>query len=145
MINYYLKGLYKTICYKTKSNFSQFFFFQWLLYECFFLFPYQRVSKFENLKILLEIFCQKVIVSKAILTFLEHLKLKLFYACQPWWPIYSAPSFQNLWIRPWFRGLFGDISRNVRKHSTECFMAFLPPFPAFSTFCSPFLGSWFYT
>ena len=37
MINYHIKGLYKA----TKSNFSH-----WLLHKCFFLFPYQSVSKF---------------------------------------------------------------------------------------------------
>ena len=44
IINSHINGLYKTTCYKTKSNFSQFFFSLttvWL----FFLFPYQRVSK----------------------------------------------------------------------------------------------------
>ena len=78
MINYHSKELYKTTCYKTKYNFFQFFFSHWLLCEYFFLFPYQHVSKFwkidkiffekngENLKILTEILCQKLVVSNVI-------------------------------------------------------------------------------
>ena len=38
MINHHFKKLYKTICYKAKYKFSQFFFSHWLLYECFFSF-----------------------------------------------------------------------------------------------------------
>ena len=34
-INYHIKGLYKTTCYKTKSNLSQFFFSHWLLHKSF--------------------------------------------------------------------------------------------------------------
>ena len=34
MINYHIKGLYKTTYYKTKSNFSQFFFSHW--HTCFY-------------------------------------------------------------------------------------------------------------
>ena len=96
MINDHIKGLYKTTCYKTKSNISQFFFSHWPLRKCFFLFPYQCVCKFwkiykihrqtfivykngENLKILIEIFCQKLVVSNVILAFLDHLKPKIFF------------------------------------------------------------------
>ena len=51
----------------------------------------------ENLKILLiEIFRQKLIDSNVILVFLDHLKPKIFFVGQPWWPTYSAPLFQNL-------------------------------------------------
>ena len=46
MINYHIKGLYKTTCYKTKSNFSQFFFSHWLLHKCFFSF---LIKAFVNL------------------------------------------------------------------------------------------------
>ena len=42
----HIKGLYKTNCYKTKSNISQFSFPHWLLHKCFFLFLYQCVCKF---------------------------------------------------------------------------------------------------
>ena len=38
-------------------------------------------------------FRQKFIVSKVILAFLDHLKPKIFFVCQPW--------YQNLWIYPW--------------------------------------------
>ena len=58
MINYHLKGLHKTTCYKTKSNFSQFFFSHWL-YECFF-FTYQSVSKFWKIDKILSIKMEKI-------------------------------------------------------------------------------------
>ena len=84
MINYDFKGLYKTTCYKTKSNFSQFFFSDWLLHKCFFSFLIKAFTDFgklirfhwqasivykngENLKILMQVFCQKLIVSNVIL------------------------------------------------------------------------------
>ena len=51
---------------------------------------------------LTEIFCQKLIVSDVILAFLDHLKPKIFYVGQPWWPTWSSTFFQNLWIRPWY-------------------------------------------
>ena len=47
---------------------------------------------------LTEIFRQKLIVSDVILAFLDHLKPKIFFVGQPWWPTLSATSFQNLWI-----------------------------------------------
>ena len=53
------------------------------------------------MKIPIEIFCQKLIVSNVISAVLDHQKPKIFFAGQPWWPTYSAsPSFKNLWIRP---------------------------------------------
>ena len=75
-ISYHIKGLYKTTCYKTKSNFSQFSF----LIDCcmsVFLFPYENVCNFweidkihqqaffvykigKNLETLIEMFCQKL-------------------------------------------------------------------------------------
>ena len=39
----------------------------------------------ENLKILKEIFSQKLIVSNVILALLDHLKPKIFFVGQPWW------------------------------------------------------------
>ena len=99
MNNYHVKGLYKTTCYKTKSNFSQFFFFYRLLHKCFFSFLIKAFANFEklirfhwqakngeNLKKLIEIFCQKLIASNIILVFLDHLKTKTFFVGQPWWP-----------------------------------------------------------
>ena len=53
----------------------------------------------ENLKMLIEIFCQKLIVSNVILAFLDHLKPKIFFVSQPCWPTKSTTPFQNLWIR----------------------------------------------
>ena len=40
----------------------------------------------EILKILVEIFCQKLLVSNVILAFLDHLKPKISFLSQPWWP-----------------------------------------------------------
>ena len=54
------------------------------------------------MEILKEIFCQKLIVSNFISTFLDQMKPKIG---QPWSPKYSAPLFQNIWIRPFFRYL----------------------------------------
>ena len=48
-INYHLKGLHKTTCYKTKSNFSQFSFSHWLLYDCFSFFHINALVNFEKL------------------------------------------------------------------------------------------------
>ena len=96
MINYHIKGLYKTTCYKTKSNFSQFFFSHWLLHKCFFSFLIKAFANFEklirfhwqafivyknwkNLKMLIQVFCQKLIVSKVILAYLDHLKPNIFF------------------------------------------------------------------
>ena len=86
MINYHIKGLYKTTCYKTKSKFSQFFFSHWLVHKCFFSFLIKAFANFKKLirfrwqdfivykngkklKMLIEIFCQKLIVSNIILAF----------------------------------------------------------------------------
>ena len=38
----------------------------------------------ENLKMLIEIFRQKLIVSNVILAFLDYLKPKIFFVDQPW-------------------------------------------------------------
>ena len=40
----------------------------------------------ENLKILIEIFWQKLIISDIVLVFLDHLKPKIFFVGQPSWP-----------------------------------------------------------
>ena len=96
MISYHIKGLYKTTCSNTKSNFSQFFFSHWRLHKCFFSFLIKALANFEklvrfhwqafivykngeNLKTLIEIFYQKRIVSNVILAFLDHLKPKMFF------------------------------------------------------------------
>ena len=116
MINCHFKRFYKTTWYKIKSNFSQFFFF-WLTVWVFFLFPYQSVSKFwklvdfidkngENLEILIEISCQKLIVSNVISASSDHLKPKIFFAGQPWWPIYSAPFLKISGTAPYNTGAF---------------------------------------
>ena len=76
------------------------------------VFFYQSVCKYhrqafigykngEYLKILIKVFCHKLIVSGVLLAFLDHVKAKIFFVIQPWWLIYSTPplSFENLWIR----------------------------------------------
>ena len=40
----------------------------------------------ENLKTLIEMFRQKLIVSIVILAFLDYLKPKIFFVGQQWWP-----------------------------------------------------------
>ena len=41
-----------------------------------------------------EVFRQKLIVSNIILTVLDHLKSKIFFVIQPWWPTQSTPFFK---------------------------------------------------
>ena len=36
-------------------------------------------------KLLIEIICQKLIISNVILAFLDHPKPKVFFIRQPWW------------------------------------------------------------
>ena len=51
-------------------------------------FHYQAFTIYENaenLKILIEIFLQKLIVSNVVSAFLDHLNPKLFFVGQPWW------------------------------------------------------------
>ena len=103
MINYHIKELYKTTCCKTKCSFSQFFFSHWLLHKCFFSFlikafvNFEKLIRFhwlafivyqngENLKMLIEIFCQEPIVSNVILAFLDYLEPENFFVGPPWWP-----------------------------------------------------------
>ena len=85
-----------------------FLFSYWLLYECFFSLVIKAFASFEklirfyqqaftvykngeNLKILIEIFRQKLLVSNVTLAFLDHLKSKIFFLGQPWWLTCSAP------------------------------------------------------
>ena len=94
---------YRHFLRSVKSNISQFFFFDWALYECFFSFLVKAFVNFEKLvrfhrqafivykngeilKILLDIFCQKLVVSNVILAFLGHMKPKIFFVGQPWCP-----------------------------------------------------------
>ena len=117
ILTYSHKWLCKTTCYKTKSNFSQFFCPHWLLQKRFFSFLIKAFANFEklirfhlqsfsvykdgeNLKMLIEMLRQKLVVSNVIWAFLDHLKLKIFFVSQSWWPTLSATPFQNLWIRP---------------------------------------------
>ena len=58
------------------------------------------ITKRENLIMLIEILCQKLIASIIILAFLDHLKPKIFFVSQAWQPTQSDTPFQNLWIRP---------------------------------------------
>ena len=63
---------------KVFANFQQLIRFHWQTFI--------ENKNGENLKTLIEIFCQKLIVSNVILTFLDHLKPKIFFVGQPWWP-----------------------------------------------------------
>ena len=91
--DWHFKGVYKITCYKKVQLFSVFF-FHWLLYECFFAFfikafvNFEKLIRFhrqafirykygENLKILKEVFHQKLIVSNVILPFQTIWNLKL--------------------------------------------------------------------
>ena len=63
----------------------------------------------------------KTLVSNVILTFLDHLKPKIFFVSQPWGPTQSPPSpsfpshpFQNLWIHLW--GLYTLFAVLDKKH-----------------------------
>ena len=90
-----LKHFIKELVIK-KSNFLQFFFSHWLLYKFFFSFLIKAFANFEKLirfhwqafivyknrenwKMQPEIFCQKLMVCSVILTFLDHLKPKIFF------------------------------------------------------------------
>ena len=116
MISYHIKGLYKTTCSNTKSNFSQFFFSHWRLHKCFFSFLIKALANFEklvrfhwqafivykngeNLKTLIEIFYQKRIVSNVILAFLDHLKPKMFFADHGGRHV-APPLFKISWSTP---------------------------------------------
>ena len=93
MINYHIKGLYKTTFCKTKFSFSQFFFSHGQLHKFFFSFLIKAFTNFEKLirfhwqtlivyknretlKMLIEMFCQKLIVSDVVLAFLDIWNLK---------------------------------------------------------------------
>ena len=98
-------------CHRANSNFSNFFFSHWLLHKCFFSFLIKAFANFqkliivhrkasiayknrENLKMLIEIFLPKRIVSNVILTFLDHLKPKIFFVDQTWWSAKNATLFK---------------------------------------------------
>ena len=96
-----LKGFMKQPVIKQGSAFLSLS--HWLLHKCFFslsLSKYSLIFKnwenfigklslykknWENFKILTEIFCQKLLVSSVILTFLNHLKPKRLFFDQLWW------------------------------------------------------------
>ena len=54
---------------------------------------------------LIEIFCQKPIVSNFILAFLDHLKPKMFFVSQPWWPTQLLFKIPASVPAQWSRGL----------------------------------------
>ena len=98
-----LKDFLKQIVIKQTPTFLSFSYLIDCCNKCYFLFPYQSIYKFlkidkislagflvykndENLKMLIETFCQKLTVSKVILAFLDYLKPNIFLVGQPWWP-----------------------------------------------------------
>ena len=97
-----LEELTKQPVIKPNPTKPKFFLYHWLLHRCFFsilikaLANFEKLIRFhwqafivhkngENLKMLIETFWQKVIFSKVILAFLDHLKPKTFFVGQPWW------------------------------------------------------------
>ena len=93
--NFHFEGLYKISCYKTKSTFSQYLFSHWSLYQFFSSFLLKAFVNFEilirfhgqafilhrngeNLKILKEIFCQKLLASIVIFVFSDIWNQKYF-------------------------------------------------------------------
>ena len=63
---------------KAFANFEKLIIFHWQAFIVY--------KNGENLKMLIEIFCQKHIVSNVILAFLDHLKPKILLVGQPQWP-----------------------------------------------------------
>ena len=95
--NYHFKGLYKTTSYKTKSNFSQFFFSHWLLYDCFFFFSYKSVYKFWKID---KISMARSHCIEKWRKFERNISTK-FSPSANHGGRHRAPPFSNLWIRPW--------------------------------------------
>ena len=106
VINYHIKKLYKTTSYKTIPTFLSFSSHR-LLHKRFFSFLIKALANFEKLirfhwqafivyinrvylKMLIQLFCRKLIVSNLTLAFLDHLKRS-----------FSATRFQNLCIPAW--------------------------------------------
>ena len=77
MINYHFIGLYKNNLLQSKVQLLSVFLFSLTAVRLFSL-SYQSVNNRENLKILMQIFRQKFLVSKVISAFLNHLKPKNF-------------------------------------------------------------------
>ena len=117
-----LKGFLKTTCYKTKSNFSKFFYFLWLLYQCFSSFLIKAFVKCEtltrlyhqnfvickngeNLKILIELFCQKLLMLFWPFWTICKTNFFLLLSNHDHWRR-ALPPFRNLWTWPWFVALF---------------------------------------
>ena len=90
----------------TKSNCSRFFFSidnsickAFANFEKLKRFHWQAFMVYnngENLKMLIEIINQKIIVSSVILAFLDHLKAKIFFVGQAQWPTQSHPFSKSL-------------------------------------------------
>ena len=91
-----LNDFIKELVIEQSPTFSQFFFSHRRLHKCFFSFLIKALANFEklirfhwqafiiykngeNLKLLIEIFCQNLILSNVILAFLDHLKPKIFF------------------------------------------------------------------
>ena len=90
-MNIILKGFIKQPVIK-QSLFFLFFFSHWVLNECF-SFVTKAFDNRVNLKTLIEIFCQELVVFDVILAFLDHLKLKIFFKHGD---RYIAPPFRLL-------------------------------------------------
>ena len=117
-MNIILKGFIKQPVIK-QSLFFLFFFSHWVLNECFSFVTkafvnYEKLIRFNqqafivynrvNLKTLIEIFCQELVVFNVVLAFLDHLKLKIFF------------KHGDRYIAPLFRLLF-KISGSAPAHN----------------------------
>ena len=65
---------------------------------------------------LVEIFCQKRMVSDVISAFLDNLKPKMFFIGQPWWPtqenINESLDMGNAWVFPTVFHSMGKCNKN---------------------------------
>ena len=78
LIHCYINGFFSFLI-KPFPNFEKLIRFHWQAFIVY--------KNGENLKMLIEIFCRKLIVCNIILAFLDHLTPKVFFAGQPWRPI----------------------------------------------------------
>ena len=65
---------------------------------------------------LIEIFRQKLIASNVFLVFLDHLKPKIFFVSQPWWPIYSSLYFSKSLDPPLINDICSHYLCNLFQH-----------------------------
>ena len=77
LIHCYINGFFSFLI-KPFPNFEKLIRFHWQAFIVY--------KNGENLKMLIEIFYQKLIVSNVMWVFLDYLKPKIFFVSEPWWP-----------------------------------------------------------